>query len=55
MIESIEIIEGEIKRDVFGSWEDCSPGLYIDMDRIETIFSKYIGKKITVRIQVCDV
>lgn len=47
-----EIYEGKIQRDVFGSWDDCDPGLYIDTDMIETIMNRYRGKNVRLTIEV---
>ena len=49
--KTITIIEGKIERDVFGSWEDCSPGLYVDSDMIETIFDRFRGKTLKITIE----
>ena len=43
--------EGEIRRDVFGSWDDCDTGLYMGQDLIETIFSQLIGKNVKLTIE----
>ena len=43
--------EGEIRRDVFGSWDDCDPGLYIGQDMIETIFSQLASKNVKLTIE----
>ena len=51
MLIEREIYEGTIDRDVFGSWSDCSPGLYIDHDLIDTIFQKYEGRKVRIIIE----
>ena len=51
MKKTIEIYEGMICRDVFGSWEDCDPGLYIGREFIETIFNKNIGRNIRITIE----
>jgi hypothetical protein len=50
--KEIKIVEGEVVRDRFGSWSDCSPGLYIDTDMVESIFNAYKGKRIRVTIEV---
>jgi len=47
----ITIITGKIAYDVFGSWEDCSPGLYLGTIKIENIFAKYKGKYIKITIE----
>lgn len=52
--KEIKIYEGDVKRDVFGSWEDCDPGLYIDHDMVESIFNRYTGKRIRVTIEIVD-
>lgn len=51
MKKEIVIYEGKVKRDVFGSWDDCSLGLYLDTDKIETIFNQYKDSKIKVTIE----
>jgi len=51
MKKSNSIYEGKIRRDVFGSWDDCSPGLYLDHDMITTIFSEMLGKHVRVTIE----
>lgn len=51
MITDNKTIIGKIERDPFGSWEDCSPGLYIDRDKIESIFDEYKGKTIKITIE----
>jgi len=49
----IKIVEGKVARNIYGSWDDCSPGLYIDSDNVESLFSAYMGK--TVRISIEEV
>ena len=49
--KEIKIIEGKVARDIYGSWEDCSPGLYIDSDLVVPLFSNYIGKTVRVTIE----
>jgi hypothetical protein len=49
--KTVEIIEGKVERDIFGSWDDCYPGLYLESDMIESIFSEYLGKNIKVTIE----
>ena len=51
--KEIKIIEGKVARDIYGSWDDCSPGLYVDSNNAESLFSEYIGK--TVRITIEEV
>tara|TARA_B100001939_G_C16726752_1_gene523642 strand:- start:357 stop:536 length:180 start_codon:yes stop_codon:yes gene_type:complete len=46
----IRVITGKVDRDIFGSWDDCSPGLYIDREMIETIFEQYLGQRIKITI-----
>ena len=48
---TIRIITGKVEYDIFGSYEDCSPGLYIDEDKIERIFAEYNGKNIKITIE----
>lgn len=50
-LSSATVYAGKIMRDAFGSWDDCNPGLYIDHDMIETIFSKFIGKNVKITIE----
>jgi hypothetical protein len=49
--KTIEIIKGKVERDIYGSWDDCSPGLYLESDMVETIFREYVGKNIKVTIE----
>ena len=49
-----ETITGKVIRDKYGSWEDCSPGLYLGDDFVETLFSNYIGRTIKVTIEVVE-
>lgn len=44
--------EGKVIRDVFGSWDDCSPGLYVDHDMVETIVNEFSGRRIRLTIEV---
>jgi hypothetical protein len=53
-MEKATIFEGKIKRNVFGSWEDCSPGLYLDTDKIETIFNRYENKNIRITVEILE-
>jgi hypothetical protein len=54
MVQTTKVITGKVTRDRFGSWEDCSPGIYIDTDMVETLFSEYTGQNIRVTIEVID-
>ena len=54
MKEYRETYKGQIRRDVFGSWDDCSPGLYIDHDMVESIFNNFTGKTVRVTIEVIE-
>ena len=51
MEKTITIITGKVSWDVFGSYEDCDPGLYIDSDKIESVFARYKGKNIRITIE----
>jgi hypothetical protein len=51
-VSAPEIYEGEVQEDIYGSWEDCSPGLYLDSDMVDTLFQPYKGKKVRVTIEV---
>ena len=53
-VKEIKIIEGEVKVDIFGRWDDCDPGLYLGCDKIETIFRNYLRKRLKVTIEVID-
>lgn len=46
--------EGDVARDIYGPWDDCKPGVYIDSDRIDTIASEFIGKRVRITIEVID-
>lgn len=52
MREDKVIYSGKVERDVFGSWDDCDPGLYIDHDMVTTIFSHYMGENVRVTIEI---
>lgn len=54
MTKIIKQITGKVQYDVFGSWEDCSPGLYIDYEKVCNLFSDYEGKKLRVTIEEID-
>jgi hypothetical protein len=54
MLVEQEVYTGKVEKDVFGSWDDCSPGLYIDHDMIDTIFYEYMGKNIRLTIEVIE-
>ena len=54
MTREIKIVEGLVARDIFGSWDDCSPGLYVDSDTVETLFSGYEGKRVRITIEEVD-
>jgi len=47
----IEIIKGMVKEDIYGSYEDCSPGTYIGHNKIDMIFREYIGKVVKITIE----
>ena len=51
MKQTIIIFTGKVAYDIYGSYEDCSPGLYIDTDTVESIFSKFEGKNIKITIE----
>ena len=51
---NIIIITGKIERDIHGTWEDCSPGLYIDTRHIESILGPHVGKSIRIVIGETD-
>ena len=54
MKEERETYKGKVKRDVYGSWSDCDPGLYIDHDMIESIFHEFMGRTVRVTIEVIE-
>jgi hypothetical protein len=43
--------EGEISTNRFGKWADCSPGLYLDTDKIEEIIKQFIGQRVRLTIE----
>lgn len=47
----MKIYEGEIEKDIYGSWDDCNPGLYFGANLIETLFSEFVGKKVKITIE----
>ena len=52
MTKTVTVITGKVQDDVFGSWEDCSPGTYIGHDKVDSIFNNFYGKNIKVTIEV---
>lgn len=52
MTKTITIITGKVQDDVYGSWEDCSPGTYIGFDKVNSIFDNFHGKNIKVTIEI---
>jgi len=54
MIITTEIISGKVSKDIYGSWDDCDPGLYIGNEMVETIFRKYRGKVIKLSIEIIE-
>ena len=48
------LIEGIVARDIYGSWDDCSPGLYIDSEHESTILAaidQYSGCRVRITIE----
>ena len=54
MPKIITVYMGKVEENIFGDWADCSPGIYIDHDKIESIFAKFIGKNIKVTIELLE-
>jgi len=44
-------ITGKVDRDIYGSFEDYSPGLYIGDDKIDAMLNPYLGKNVKITIQ----
>jgi hypothetical protein len=51
MKKNIEIYEGEMQRDIYGSWDDCDRGIFIDYDKVESLLQKFVGKKVRITIE----
>lgn len=51
-MERGKIYEGTVKRDIYGAWDDCDKGVYIDHDNIETILNEFMGRNIRVTIEL---
>ena len=49
--QTIKIITGKVKWNIYGDYEDCDRGLYIDGDKIETLLNKYEGKVVKLTIE----
>jgi len=46
------IKEGLVESDPWGSWSDCSPGIYLNRDiKLSQSFEKYIGKRIRITVE----
>lgn len=55
-MKEIQVYEGEVKTDIYGTWSDCSPGLYIGDDLLVgreggSPFYDYRGKRIRITIE----
>lgn len=51
------IIEGRIERDIYGSWSDCSPGLYIGSEHESMLINeiyKFTGRNVRITIEEID-
>jgi hypothetical protein len=46
--------EGDVREDIYGSWEDCDRGIYVDADRIDAIIRDFIGKRVRITVEVID-
>jgi len=52
MKKEILVIEGVVARDRFGSWSDCSPGVYVGDEKIDSVVDfRFRGKNIRVTIE----
>ncbi|MCK9542081.1 MAG: hypothetical protein M0R03_08635 [Novosphingobium sp.] len=49
--ETVDIIRGKVQKDIYGSWDDCSPGLYVGSDHIENILDDWRGKRVKITIE----
>lgn len=49
--KTVTTITGKVAYDVFGSFEDCSPGLYVGNDNVESVLDEYVGKTVKVTIE----
>ena len=45
------VMVGRVDWDVYGSWSDCSPGLYIGQDKVESVVGRLQGKNVKVTIE----
>ena len=46
------IIEGEVKKNPYGNWDDVDKGIYVNGENIKDIFLDYIGEMIKITIKV---
>ncbi len=46
-----DVVTGKVAQDIHGSFEDCSPGIYIGNDLVESIISEYLHKTVRVTIE----
>ena len=53
-MEKGRIYEGTVKRDPYGSWSDCSPGLYFDDDLVESWFERFLNMKIRITVEILE-
>ncbi len=48
------VMIGKVERDIYGSWADCSPGLYIGRDMVVSVVDRLRGKTVKVTIEEID-
>lgn len=51
MESNIKIITGKVEENPYGNWSDCDTGIFIDSDKVESIFRQYKGKTVRVTIE----
>lgn len=49
-----KVYEGEVQEDIYGSWSDCDPGVYVGCDRIDGIIDEFLGKHVRVTIEILE-
>ncbi len=42
---------GKVEWDIYGSWSDCSPGLYVGQDKVESVIDQLRGKNVKITIE----
>ena len=43
-------ITGKLEKDIFGTWDDVTQGIFVDREWLTSILWKFLGKNVTITI-----